>query len=59
MQDTWVQSLNEEDPLEEGMETHSGILFFFFFSLRYSCMENSMDRGTWQAIVHKVAKSWT
>ena len=26
-----VQSLGWEDPLEEGMSTHSGILFFFFF----------------------------
>ena len=27
--------------------------------LQYSCLENSMDRGTWQAIVHGVATSWT
>ena len=26
MQETWVQSLNWEDPLEEGMATHSSIL---------------------------------
>ena len=26
MQKTWVQSLGWEDPLEEGMATHSGIL---------------------------------
>ena len=26
MWDTWVQSLRLEDPLEEGMETHSSIL---------------------------------
>ena len=25
--------------------------------LQYSCLENSMDRGTWQATVHGVAKS--
>ena len=25
--------------------------------LQYSCLENSMDRGAWQAIVHSVAKS--
>ena len=24
--------------------------------LQYSCLENSMDRGTWQATVHRVAK---
>ena len=25
MQKTWVQSLDQEDPLEKGMETHSSI----------------------------------
>ena len=25
--------------------------------LQYSCLENPMDRGAWQAIVHGVAKS--
>ena len=27
--------------------------------LRYSCLENPMDRGAWQATVHRVTKSWT
>ena len=27
--------------------------------LQYSCLENHMDGGAWQATVHKVAKSWT
>ena len=27
--------------------------------LQYSCLQNSMDRGTWQATVHGVAKSDT
>ena len=26
--------------------------------LQYSCLENSMDRGAWQAKVHGVTKSW-
>ena len=26
MQETWVPSLGQEDPLEEGMATHSSIL---------------------------------
>ena len=34
-QETWVRFLGEEDPLEKEMATHS----------RYSCLENSMDRG--------------
>ena len=47
MQETWVQFLGQKDYLEKGMATHSSIL------------ENSMDRGAWQATVHGVAKSWT
>ena len=27
------------------------------YPLQYSCLENSMDRGAWQATVHGVAKS--
>ena len=27
--------------------------------LQYSCLENSMDRGDWPAIVHEVTKSQT
>ena len=27
--------------------------------LQYSCLENSMDKGAWQATVHEVAKSRT
>ena len=47
MQETWVRSLGREDPLEKGM------------ALQYSCLENSMDRGTWWATTHRVAKSQT
>ena len=28
------------------------------FTLQYSCLENSMDRGARQCTVHGVAKSW-
>ena len=28
-------------------------------TLQYSCLENPMDRGAWQATVHRVAKSQT
>ena len=27
--------------------------------LQYSCLENPMDRGAWQATVHGIAKNWT
>ena len=49
MQETWVCSLGWEDPLEEGMATHSSILAWRI----------PMDKGAWQAAVHGVAKSWT
>ena len=49
MWETWVRSLGWEDPLEEGMATHSVVL---------AC-RILMDRGAWWAIVHGVAKSWT
>ena len=29
------------------------------YSLQFSCLENSMDKGSWQATVHGVTKSWT
>ena len=29
------------------------------YPLQYSCLENSMDRGAWGAIVHGVTKSQT
>ena len=29
------------------------------YPLQYSCLENSINRGTWGAIVRGVAKSWT
>ena len=29
------------------------------YPLQYSCLENSKDRGAWQATVHGVTKSWT
>ena len=49
VQETWVRSLGWEDPLEKGTAPHSSI----------SGLENSMDRGTWQATVHGIAKSHT
>ena len=113
MQETRVQSLSWEDPLEKGKGTHCSILAwkipwttvhgvarsqtqlssFHFLSmhmvknpparagdtgdgdsvpglgrsprpgdgntLKYSCLENPMNRRAWQAIVHRVAKSRT
>ena len=49
MQETQVQPLGEEDPLEKDMATPSNILAWRI----------PMDRGTWCAMVHRVAKSRT
>ena len=46
IRDAGVWSLDPEDPLEEGMATHSSIL----------ALENPMDRRAWQAIVLRVAR---
>ena len=35
MWETWVRSLDWEDPVEESMATQSSILFFFSFTLFY------------------------
>ena len=45
--ETWVQSLGGEDPLEEGMATHSSS----------PAWRIPMDRGAWWATIHGVAKS--
>ena len=45
-QETWVGSPDREDPVEKEMATHSSI-----FAWKYP-----MDRGTWQAIVHGIAR---
>ena len=47
--ETWVQSLGWEEPPGKG----NG------YPLQYSCLENPMDRGGWQATVHRVTKSQT
>ena len=49
MQETWVRSLGGEDPLEKENGN----------PLQYSCLENPMEGGSWQATVHGVTKSWT
>ena len=46
MQETQVQSLGLEDPLEKENGN----------PLQYSCMENPMDRGAWRETVHGVTK---
>ena len=42
-----VPSLGQEDPPEVGNGS----------PLQYSCLENSMDRGGWQANIHGVTES--
>ena len=49
-EETRVRSLVQEDPLEEEMATHCGILAWKI---------SSMDRGAWWATVRRVRKRWT
>ena len=49
MWEIWVQSLCWEDPLEEGMTTHSSILAWRI----------PVVRGAWQGTVHGVTENWT
>ena len=46
MQETLVQTLSQEDPLEKEVTTHSSILAW----------EIPMDRGAWQATIHGVQR---
>ena len=48
MQETWVQPLGQEDPLEKEMATHTSTLAW-----------NPMDREAWETTVHGIAKSRT
>ena len=47
VRETWVRSVGWEDPLEEGMATHSSILAWRIL----------MDRGAWQPTVCRVTES--
>ena len=46
MQETWVQSLGQEDPLKDEMATHFSILAW----------KNPMDRGAGQVMVYGVTR---
>ena len=49
MQEIWLRSLGQEDPLEKGLATYSSILAWRI----------PMDRRAWWATVPGVAKSQT
>ena len=46
MQEAWVQSLGQEDPVEEDRQPPP-----------VSCLKNPMDRVAWKTAIHKVATS--
>ena len=45
----WARSLGQEDPLEEGVATHSSIIAWRI----------PKDRGAWRTTVHGVSESDT
>ena len=47
-QETWIQSLGQEDPLQESVATHSSILTWI-----------PMDRGAWRAESRRVGHDWS
>ena len=47
IQETWVRSLGQEDPLAKKMATHSSVLAWRI----------PIDRGAWWATVHGVRKN--
>ena len=49
VQETWVQTLGLEDPLEEGVATHPSVLAWRI----------PMNRGAWRSTVYGVTKSQT
>ena len=49
IQETRIRSLGQGRSVGEGND----------YPLQYSCLEKSMDRGTWWGTVHGVAKSLT
>ena len=46
IQETRIWSLHREDPVEKEM----------VIPLQYSCLENPLDKGAWQATAHRVTK---
>ena len=49
LQETWASSLDWEESPGEGNDN----------PLQFSCLENSMYKGAWRAIVYGVTKSQT
>ena len=60
MQETceiWVQSLGQEDPLEEGMATHSSLLAWKIpWTEEPGRLQSLGSLGVWKAAVHGVAE---
>ena len=57
MQEMWLRSLGEENPMEEEKATHSNILFFIFIFLDYESMITYLQE-VWK-IQNKVTYSST
>ena len=49
MQETWVQSLGQEDPLEKGMATHSSVLAW---RIPWTEEPGGLQSMGWQRVKH-------
>ena len=57
IQEMGVQSLGQEGPLEVLFQGRSTVEINNGNQCQYSCLEDPMDRGAWQAPVYGVAES--
>ena len=53
-QDPWIPALGRSPEEENG----NPLQYSFFSPFQYSSMENPMERGTWQAAVLGVTRTW-
>ena len=58
MQETLVQFLGWEDPLEKGKATHSSILAWEFHGLYSPWGRKESDMTEWLSLTHSLTEDW-
>ena len=63
LQSIGSQGVGQDQATKPSSATWEALSFTYIYiygtPLQYSCLDNSMDRGAWQATLQGVAKSWT